>query len=869
MSCLDEDAVLAWLDGDPSNIDAVEAHVDACAECRQLVSALAAERASVPPPTIGSLVDERYEILAAAGRGGMGRVYHARDRTTGRSVALKRVEVDDARFAREAKVLAGLAHPGIVGYVADGRGADGARYLVMEWLEGEDLARRLERGPLTVEEAVSLGRRVSSALGAAHARGVVHRDVKPSNLFLVGGRVDDVKVVDFGLARADAATSVRTRTGALLGTPSYMAPEQAKGDRDVGPTADVFSLGCVLYECLTGERAFGGAHVLAVLSNLLTSKPPRPRARAPHVPRDLDDVIARMLARDPAKRPQNGAAVETELALRAVARPTKRAIAAAVAVGVALAVGVFARARPPRASAVTDFTPNTKLTAEASAEYRAGLEAIREASLTRAREHLERAVALEPTLAAAHLRLAVWTDTVLTPAEARAHFQAARTHAAVLEERDRGLLEAIEPGYQEPPDMAEAQRRLKAVAARHPADAELALLGIGVSGAETGPEAYDTVLRLDPQFGYAWWARANAFFRVNDTASARTALDRCLAASPRSTLCLLLRTRVDAREGRCEEMERDARLVVALENGGDFGLAHLENALTARGADRAAVEETIHARAVGVPNERLRRKTEHFDRACLDAAYGDFDAAERELRAFADLVKDEPFAQEHVRWTALLVDVLEERGDDMGAARVADDYLKRRAAWRSAALRPNDEPLPAFLGAAARGGLRSEAEVTRERDAWASEWKTKLGISPEEVWLQGWARPARTASDLAAAGERMPPGAATKTLLPSPPGRINVQGFANVHGGRVQLAVGRAAEAASTIGGIARHCSVLADPVNHRRAFLWLGQAHEATGDRALACVDYAGVLSRWAGATPRSVTVEAARARMRALRCP
>ena len=153
----------------------------------------------------GTLVGERFEIERLARRGGMGDVYRARDRAGGGPVALKLLheesEPQDDRFVREVRALAGLSHPAIVGYVAHGVTLEGERYLVTEWLEGEDLAARLERGVLGVAESVALASRVAEALSVAHARGIVHRDLKPSNLFLPGGESAAVKLLDFGIAR--------------------------------------------------------------------------------------------------------------------------------------------------------------------------------------------------------------------------------------------------------------------------------------------------------------------------------------------------------------------------------------------------------------------------------------------------------------------------------------------------------------------------------------------------------------------------------------------------------------------------------------------------------------------------------------------
>src|SRR5262249_49662727 len=160
-----------------------------------------------------------------------------------------------------------LRHAGIVRYVAHGETPDGELFLAMEWLEGEDLASRLRRMPLTTDETVALGKRVAEALAIAHARGVVHRDLKPSNLFLVDNDVERVTILDFGIARLCDAARV-TQTGAVLGTPGYMAPEQARGNDEIDPRADVFALGCVLFECLTGSPAFPGDHFMAILAKI-------------------------------------------------------------------------------------------------------------------------------------------------------------------------------------------------------------------------------------------------------------------------------------------------------------------------------------------------------------------------------------------------------------------------------------------------------------------------------------------------------------------------------------------------------------------------------------------------------------------------
>ncbi len=276
--------------------------------------------------TPGDVIAERFHIERLAGSGGMGKVFLARDEA-GAPAAIKVLHEaqDVARFRREAQLLAGLRHPGIVRYIGQGTTDAGEAYLITEWLEGETLSQRLARARLSVAESVALGQRVAEALGAAHRQGVVHRDVKPSNLFLVGGAVDDVRVLDFGIARAPGRERSLTMTGVMLGTLGYMAPEQARGERSVDARADVFSLGCVLFKCLTGRGAFIGDDVLAVLLKLVMEEAPRLADFLAGAPPALDALLAQMMAKGREERPLDGAAVAAGLqAIESGAAPRER-----------------------------------------------------------------------------------------------------------------------------------------------------------------------------------------------------------------------------------------------------------------------------------------------------------------------------------------------------------------------------------------------------------------------------------------------------------------------------------------------------------------------------------------------------------------
>jgi tetratricopeptide (TPR) repeat protein len=243
----------------------------------------------------------------------MGAVYRARDLMSGATVAVKILAGRDVRLAdrfdQEATILAGLVHPTIVRYVTHGVADNGARYIVMEWLDGEDLATRLERELPSVAETIAMGRRTAEALAHAHGKGVVHRDIKPGNLFLPGGEIDRLKVLDFGIARLTSGARKLTRTGSVIGTPGYMAPELVRGARDIKPSADVFSLGCVMFQCLTGRPVFEAEAVTALLAKILLVDPPRVRDVAPHVPPAIDECLARMLAKDPEQRMPDAMAV--------------------------------------------------------------------------------------------------------------------------------------------------------------------------------------------------------------------------------------------------------------------------------------------------------------------------------------------------------------------------------------------------------------------------------------------------------------------------------------------------------------------------------------------------------------------------------
>ena len=260
-----------------------------------------------PSARLASALSDRYRLVRELGQGGMATVHLAEDLKHGRKVAIKVVHPElsavlgSARFLAEIKVTANLQHPHILGLIDSGE-AEGLLYYVMPYVAGESLRARLVReGQLPVDEALRLAREVASALDYAHRQGVVHRDIKPENTLLQDGAA---LVADFGIALAveEAGGHRMTQTGMSLGTPAYMSPEQAMGERKIGPRSDVYALGAMTYEMLAGEPPFTGPSSQAIVAKVLTEQPPALRAKRPSVPPAAEAAIMTALQKLPADR---------------------------------------------------------------------------------------------------------------------------------------------------------------------------------------------------------------------------------------------------------------------------------------------------------------------------------------------------------------------------------------------------------------------------------------------------------------------------------------------------------------------------------------------------------------------------------------
>jgi tetratricopeptide (TPR) repeat protein/predicted Ser/Thr protein kinase len=519
-----------------------------------------------------------YRILSLLGEGGMGMVYLAEDVRLGRRVAVKIPNAAPAaqnfyhaRFLREARSVSALSHPNIATLFDYGETSDGKPYIVMELVEGRELGELLGGDGLTIQRAIEIIEDVAEALGEAHRLGIVHRDIKPSNI-IVNER-GEVKVLDFGLAKLvgagheaagvtpEAATMERlkTRSDVMLGTPLYLSPEQAKG-ADVDARSDLFALGALLYECVAGRPAFAGATVVEIAAQVLHVDPPPPSKLNPAVPRALDRVVCKALAKDPAARYQsadefaealagarlkvasagNGHARTQRLTLGAaqsgthhqsalstlsdnLRRPRVSLIAAGVFAALAL-LGFWGLSRWWRPSA-------HKPSPEAAKLLERGVDFMRDGAYWQASKTLTRAVEADDRYALAHARLAeCWTELDYLD---KANYELVRVaqlvpDRSVLPERERLYLDAVTSTATR--DFTQARKAYEEIARQTPKEAYAHVdLGRACEKAEDAKCAVENYLKatqLGATYATAYLRVAVLYTRQQEYQSAAAAFDR-------------------------------------------------------------------------------------------------------------------------------------------------------------------------------------------------------------------------------------------------------------------------------------------------------------------------------------------------------
>lgn len=580
-------------------------------------------------PTVGSQVSH-YRLERLLGAGGMGQVYLARDLSLDRPVAIKFLIVpQDARARRrliaEARAAAALDHPAICTVHAVVTDDEAGDFIVMAFVEGETLAARLSRGPLTPDETRALLVPLLEALGTAHRAGVVHRDIKPQNIVLTPGGLP--KLLDFGIAtriESEGATgnattaSQSTGAGDIVGTLAYMSPEQVQG-RTVDARSDLFSMGCVLYECLTGRRPFAGVSQAETIGQLLHVEPPAPSTVVAGLDPIFDLLCATLLRKAPGDRFQS--ADEVIAALRGAA-PTQRSAAvgggaisvrptwprwlAATAAAAVVVAGVLWWSG--RATALPPVEPG------AMRHFETGVDKLREGSYTGARSALMEAVRMSPGFVQAHLRLAearAELDDGVDAQEALLRVAQLLPSMARLPEEDRLRLDAVQSSvlrdheravaaYQRLADLApgEASRWLDVGRAEEAAGRRVAALA-----------HFEQALRLDDQYAAAHQRLGVLQSQGGESARALASLDEAIRLH-----------RVNSNlEGEAEATLRKAMVHVARR---DVAAA---SAALARVTDIAADPMYVSL--------RLRAQ---FEQARLAQADGRFDEAEQLARAALD-----------------------------------------------------------------------------------------------------------------------------------------------------------------------------------------------------------------------------------------
>jgi serine/threonine-protein kinase len=836
-----------------------------------------------------------------------------------------------SRVLREARAAAALDHPNAVS-VFDVGEAEGRLFIAMELVVGKSLRAFVGDAGVRWETKLRWMVDAARALGAAHERGLVHRDVKPENMMVRSDGV--VKVLDFGIAKRVVAgpggfDEIKTITlqGGVVGTPWYLSPEQLRG-ATVDGRADQFAWAVTTYELLTGclpwPRGVDGFQlVLAILE-----KVPEPPSRlGTPLPSVVDATIMKALAKTPSERFEGMESVVSALepyvatsrrnwtdvplaattktdpappmpssppALlpstegattlpsrhprpRTLARPATAAVLViAAATGIAFASARLTRAPPSAASvpatgptAITDL-PSPAGAADAVASYRAFLGSFRDADWESAMTSLERAVERDPSMAAAQLRLAYMRSLEsIDEGLVRTTFRQAARSRAVLDARDAALLDALEPYLQrDPSDPLECERRLEALRVRWPLDAELAYLLASVrfdrGDLTTALDAFDAAIAIDPGFSLAWSSKGGCLAYLGRFDDARDAFAAAERASRTATEAVWYRAEIDEQQGRCEEEEADVRTWLSRDPDDWYAYQWLGRALAAEGKPADAVRTALEQKWVRIEADK-RSAREAIDRALLDLVAGDFAAAEKRLLALEQSLASEPGAQAHAEPSALLLRIAEETGRPDQTREIAEGFLARRDAW-AAPHRVDDvsiflDPVPEMLGALSRTGALSPVQLEDRRGEWLRTWNAKTaGPYKGYLWIAGWAVPATTVQQASDALSALADYGALPTFTPT----ITAMGYV----GRVYRLAGRTSEAVDALRRGVASCTLLGEPIAHTRAWLELGLALEAQGDRAGACEAYGVPIARWGRAKPRSVTAEHARARAAALGC-
>ena len=522
----------------------------------------------------------------------------------------------------------------------------------------------------------------------------------------------------------------------------------------------------------------------------------------------------------------------------------------------------------PSTTAMTGLPPPADCSPAALVEYRAGMQSLHEGVWEQAHASFERAAAVDPSCAEAHLRLAMTGSFHYPLARAREVYRRAVQLRGKLPERDRLLLDALEAIVRrDPPDHQEYGARLRLLAAQFPGDAELiCLASFDTDNLEYKLRGLRRAIELDPQYSDAWQGLGHALDQMGKTEEAAAAFDDCLRAAPNSVDCVRGRIGVLQRTGHCDAMAADARLWIARDPTTATPYLSLAGALAATGKSTEMVEEVLRQRALKLP-EAERASAQLSELALLDALRGNFDRATERGNELQKLVEPDPNLAPHLRATLLLVEIMLETNQSTQAVALASDFQKRKGAWSVSATEVDTQTEASYLEllllVAKRGaGLLKDNEWQGARGAWIDGVRRGRTPAEETLWTLGVAMLATTPAEAAESVRTMP--------AQSEPTAGDMRSQFALSGallGRMFLLAGKTDEALPYLRAASRSCVALSSPFVHTRAHFSLGQALE-TKDKPAACAAYRVVQDRWGAATPPSETARRARERSESLGC-
>ena len=569
---------------------------------------------------------------------------------------------------------------------------------------------------------------------------------------------------------------------------------------------------------------------------------------------------------------------------RSAARAALRGGAAMAAV-VAVALGAWlgfrghidgrtsASAPAPSASAsgarttLLDLPVPATTVPEAATAYRAGLQALYDASTTAAAGSFLEAATKDPGMAAAHLRYA-YNDLFFHTADAHAHFEKASGLRSTLTPHDAALLDAIAPLFDsQPPDWAETEQRLVAASAKAPADVELlhdlAATRYFLGKVTDALASVDAVLAIDPHFAGALATKERILAREGDVDAVVRTSNACLKTAPRAASCLTVRLQTEGIVGRCEDYEQSAKRLIAINPQDATGYDYLGFAALAAGRSSDSVLDIFRTgwRFAGSDADW----TEALDRVGTYALWGDALHLEKALDSLEHEAEQQGDAFEHLTAAWFRVEAAAELGSP-GGARAASGYLDRAATWQqdpgSDAQTIAFDVVPMMSKALERAGKMSHADFERRRDDWVAGWRTRIGSQlVGYLWMYGYAQTVTTPDEAAQALAVLP------EFVPLPEYRL--WWIVDAGMGRTYLLGGRPKDAIPLLQRASSRCDPPEDPFVYVYAALWLGEALEAVKRNDEACTAYGKVIQRWSGFGARSVSLRKARARTAALGCP